>query len=208
MKKIRFLIAYGPTRERLDPVRFLSNDSTGTMGRSLVEAAKTRKQAVVSVSCPDQAESALDLHKKLKSLLPKCDVLVMAAAVCDARPAKMSKKKISKESLKNIRLVKNPDILMDLAKRKRKNQVFIGFGIESEDLLRRGFEKLKKKGLDLIVLQKVSQEVRPFGDKKIEAFVLDGHRQALRFASIDKRQLAQAVIGAALDLFAHECSFC
>ena len=200
MKK-RFLIVYGPTRERLDPVRFLTNDSTGTMGRFLVEAAKEKKQRVVSVECPKDAESALDLEKKLKPLALRCDVLIMAAAVCDARPAKVSAKKIGKESLQSIRLVKNPDILVALSKKKKKNQVFVGFGIESEDLLKSGFEKLKKKGLDLIVLQKVSAKDRPFGDKKIDAFVLVKSGRVLEFPAVDKRRLAGVVVGAALDSF-------
>ena len=214
MKKKRFLIAYGPTRERLDPVRFISNDSTGTMGRYLVEAARSKRQSVVSVHCPEEAESALDLQKKLTALLPKSDVLVMVAAVCDARPANVSTTKIGKKALKTIRLVENPDILAGLAKRKKKNQVFVGFGIESGDLLERGFKKLQKKGLDMIVLQKVSAKERPFGDKKIDAFVLNGQREVWKLPAVGKRRLARLVIGAAMELslqksgFAHSDSFC
>ena len=178
------------------------------MGRFLVDAAKKRRQAVLSVSCPDQAESARDLHQKLKVLLPKCDVLVMAAAVCDARPKTVSKTKIGKDSLQTIRLVKNPDILADLSKRKKKGQLFIGFGIESEALLKRGFLKLKKKGLDLIVLQKVSDKDRPFGDKKIDAFILNRQHKVIKLPAVDKRKLAGVLVGAALDLFARKGAFC
>ena len=200
MKKLKFLIAYGPTRERLDPVRFLTNESTGTMGKCLIEAAKAQKQSVVSVECPKDAESALDLQKKLMAFLPQCDVLVMVAAVCDARPAKVSGQKIKKDGLRSIRLVENPDILVGLSKKKKKNQIFVGFGIESEDLLRRGFVKLMKKNLDMIVLQKVSNKTSPFGDKKIDAFILDRETKVKRLPQIDKRKLAQILVGKVMEL--------
>ena len=120
---MNFLIAFGPTREPIDPVRFLSNYSTGTMGRCLVEAAKIRGHRVDAVECPNDAETARDLENVLKARMAKTDVLVMAAAVCDARPEKLAAKKIKKQNLGSIKLVKNPDILAGLAKKKRKDQI-------------------------------------------------------------------------------------
>jgi len=190
----RFLIASGPTQEPLDPVRFLSNYSTGTMGKYLTQAARRRKHRVTWVECPRDAQTALDLQRKLTRLLPKNDVLVMAAAVCDARPARVSPTKIKKGALSAIRLVKNPDILAGLAKKKRKDQLFIGFGLESEKILANGHKKLRSKGLELIVLQKVTRTQTPFGEKPIEAFILKKNGGVKRFHSISKKKLADFLV--------------
>src|SRR3989338_3246555 len=99
MKKVRFLIASGPTREPLDPVRYLSNYSTGTMGRFLAAEAKKRHHAVDWVECPRDAETAIELQTQLQKRLPKSDVLIMVAAVCDVRPHRVSGIKIKKETL-------------------------------------------------------------------------------------------------------------
>jgi phosphopantothenoylcysteine decarboxylase / phosphopantothenate---cysteine ligase len=194
MPRLRFLIVFGPTEEPLDPVRYLSNNSTGEMGRRLCEAAKTNGHVVTSVECPKDARTAMDLLKKLNSLIVKCDVLVMAAAVCDARPAKFSKLKIKKDKLQMIRLIKNPDILANLAKKKNKNQVFIGFGLESENILKNGREKIKKKNLEAIVLQKVSANKNPFGNQAIDAIILSQDGEAAHFPSLKKAELARRII--------------
>ncbi|MBI4352487.1 MAG: phosphopantothenoylcysteine decarboxylase [Candidatus Omnitrophica bacterium] len=186
----RFLIVSGPTREPIDPVRFLSNYSTGTMGKYLAQAAKRRGYKVTWIQCPKDAPTALLLRKQLRSLLPRHDVLIMAAAVCDVRPVSFSSSKIKKENLLVLRLVKNPDILADLAKRKRKDQIFIGFGLESSRLIEEGRRKLKEKGLELIVLQNVTRRANPFGDKAIRAVLLDRHGVVENFPSISKRSLA------------------
>jgi len=190
----RFLIASGPTQEPLDPVRFLSNYSTGTMGKYLARAARRRKHRVTWVECPRDAQTALDLQRKLARLLPKNDVFIMAAAVCDARPTQVSATKIKKDALSTIRLVKKPDILAGLAKKKRKNQLFIGFGLESEKMLANGLKKLKQKGLELIVLQKVTKNQTPFGERAIEAFILRKNGDVKRFRTISKPKLADFLV--------------
>ncbi len=190
----RFLIASGPTQEPLDPVRFLSNNSTGTMGKYLAQAARRRKHRVTWVECPRDAQTALSLQKKLGELLPKNDVLIMVAAVCDARPARVSAVKIKKGALSTIRLVKNPDILAGLAKKKRKDQLFIGFGLESEKMLANGLKKLRQKGLELIVLQKVTKNQTPFGERSIEAYILRKNGDVKRFRTISKPKLADFLV--------------
>lgn len=190
----RFLIASGPTQEPLDPVRFLSNYSTGTMGKYLAKAARRRKHRVTWVECPRDAQTALELQKKLSTLLPKNDVLIMAAAVCDARPMRVSATKIKKRAFSAIRLVKNPDILAGLAKKKRKDQLFIGFGLESEKMLANGLKKLKQKGLELIVLQKVTKDQTPFGERSIEAVILKKNGDVKRFRTISKPKLADFLV--------------
>jgi phosphopantothenoylcysteine decarboxylase / phosphopantothenate---cysteine ligase len=199
-RKIRFLIAYGPTEEPIDPVRYLSNRSTGTMGRFLVDAARKRGHTVTAIQCPRDVRTARELEATLRRLLPRNDVLIMAAAVCDARPAVVAKVKIKKDALTTIRLVKNPDILAGLAAVKKKGQVFIGFGLESKDLLKNGLKKLKSKSLDLIVLQQVTEKQDPFGDKKIEAVILSKDSSLKRFPTTNKRKIAEFIVREAVKL--------
>ena len=198
--KLRFLIVSGPTREPIDPVRFISNYSTGTMGKYLAEAAKHEKTAVTWVECPKDAGTARELLEKLKTLLPKHDVLIMAAAVCDVRPKTVSKSKIKKDRLSSITLVKNPDLLAALSKIKEKWQIFFGFGLESSDILKNGRNKLRKKSLELIVLQKVTIKHNPFGNKKIQATVLKKSGEIREFKSVSKRNLAHFLIREAIGL--------
>ena len=205
-KKIRFLIASGPTREPLDPVRYLSNYSTGTMGRYLAGEAKKAGHKVTWVECPGNTETAAQLEAGLKKLLPKSDVLIMAAAVCDVRPLKFSGKKIKKDQLSSIRLTKNPDILASLSKTKRKDQIFIGFALESENIFKNALKKLEEKKLDLIVLQKVTAKKTPFGDKPIDAFFLDRDEAIMRYRAIKKQKLAGLIVDAAEQLFQDKLS--
>jgi phosphopantothenoylcysteine decarboxylase/phosphopantothenate--cysteine ligase len=191
---MRFLIASGPTQEPLDPVRYLSNYSTGTMGKYLAEAAKKRGHVVRWVRCPDDAGTALDLQKKLNVYFPKSDVLVMAAAVCDVRPAAAASAKIHKEGLRSLKLVKNPDILAGLSRRKGRGQICVGFGLESGDLGKSGLRKLKEKNLELIILQKVTSKIRPFGDRKVRAEALYKSGRKVRLGLIDKKELSSFVI--------------
>lgn len=193
-KKIRFLIAYGPTREPLDPVRYLSNYSTGTMGKHLVAAAKKRGHTVRAVECPSEAESARDLEKILKRELPKNDVLIMAAAVCDVRPAGFSKAKIKKDKLASIAVVKNPDILARLAKNKKKGQTFVGFGLESENIRENGLKKIRSKNLELILLQQVTSKKNPFGEQKIDALLLTRENRSQEYLSVSKARLTEILI--------------
>ncbi len=191
---MKILIASGPTREKLDPVRYLSNYSTGAMGKALVWAAKKKGHRVTWIRCPEAAESARELEKTLWKNLPGQDALVMAAAVCDVRPERVSGLKIKKGNLSSIRLVKNPDILAGLAKLKKKNQVFIGFGLESENVLKNGTEKLKKKNLDAILLQEITEKKTPFGDKKIDAVLLKKDGTRVQFKSQTKDRIAERIV--------------
>ena len=187
----------GPTREPLDPVRYISNYSTGTMGKCLALAAKEKGHKVTWVECPKKAETALELQRLLQKFLPKHDVLIMAAAVCDVRPVRFSNLKIKKDRLASIPVKKNPDILAGLSKIKRKGQIFIGFGLESQNIIINGFKKLNQKKLDLMVLQKVTNKTNPFGDKPIDAFLLGRDEGIRRFRAIRKLRLARVIVEAA-----------
>jgi phosphopantothenoylcysteine decarboxylase/phosphopantothenate--cysteine ligase len=194
--RLKILIASGPTQEPLDPVRYLSNYSTGTMGRCLFEAAR-EKHKVTWIQCPKDAQTARELLALLKKKLPQNDVLIMAAAVCDVRPEKVETGKIKKERLEALKLVKNPDILAELANKKKKSQVFIGFGLETGDVLRNGLSKLRKKNLELILLQQVTIKKNPFGEKLIDAAALDSLKNVRRFKRSSKETIARYLIGKA-----------
>jgi phosphopantothenoylcysteine decarboxylase / phosphopantothenate---cysteine ligase len=193
-KSLRILISSGPTQEPLDPVRYLSNNSTGVMGQCLFASAKLRGHRVTLIECPGQARTAGDLYRVLKRLLPGYDALIMAAAVCDVRPKKVSSVKIKKNQLDVIPLVRNPDILKNLSKIKKSKQIFIGFGLESDQIIKKGSDKLKAKSLEAIVLQKVTQRSLPFGRRNIGAFILQKGGAVESFKSVSKNVLAGRVI--------------
>lgn len=182
-------------------MRFISNYSTGFMGRCLVQAARQKGHTVDWIECPQDAVTAKELGVQLEKRLSRCDVLVMAAAVCDARPVSVAKGKIKKEKFTQIRLVKNPDLLAGLSKKKDKSQVFIGFGLESEKLLENGAKKLKNKKLDLIALQKVTSKNKPFGKTVLQATILSPSGIVKEFKSVTKQKLAAFLVGQAEKLW-------
>lgn len=165
---MKVLVTAGPTREHLDPVRFLSNRSSGRMGYALAEAARDRGHDVVLVSGPValpppegvevvDVVSALDMLAAVSARLPWCDALIMCAAVADWRPASCSAVKLKKRAMEaQLTLVPNPDILAELAP-KKAGRLFIGFAAETHDLLAEAQGKLARKGLDLIVANDVTQ---------------------------------------------------
>ncbi len=163
----RFLISAGPTREHLDPVRFLSNRSTGKMGFAIASAAAEAGHDVrlvsgpVTLPTPPGVEridvvSAREMLAALDERLDEADVLVMTAAVADWRPREMSATKLKKREMNaTLELVPNPDILATLAA-KKGNRLFVGFAAETGDPLPEAARKLAAKGLDLIVANDVS----------------------------------------------------
>ena len=172
------LVTAGPTREFLDPVRFLSNRSTGKMGYAIAEAAAQRGHRVVLVSGPvslappegvrlRRVVSAQDMLEAIQDELDAIDVLVMAAAVADWRPASVADTKLKKHSggdgafqatdgHATLSLVATPDILATIRPRKG-DRTFVGFAAETGDPLREAGRKLRDKGLDLIVANDVSR---------------------------------------------------
>ena len=162
------LVTAGPTREYLDPVRFLSNRSTGRMGYASAEAAVARGHNVVLVSGPVSLKppcvsqlvpvvSARDMLDAVSQNLADCEVLVMCAAVADWRPKTYSDIKLKKRGMAaTLELVPNPDILSAIAPQKGK-RIFIGFAAETNDVLDEARGKLIRKGLDMIVANDVTQ---------------------------------------------------
>lgn len=165
---MRILVTAGPTREPLDPVRFLSNRSSGKMGYAIAAAAAARGHDVVLVSGPVAltppagvtlrlVETAADMLQAVEAALASCDVLVMAAAVADWRPRQASPRKLKKGGgPPSLDLEPTADILASIRPRKGP-RLFVGFAAETHDVLREAQRKLAAKGLDLIVANDVSR---------------------------------------------------
>jgi phosphopantothenoylcysteine decarboxylase/phosphopantothenate--cysteine ligase len=162
----RVLVTAGGTREAIDPVRFIGNRSSGKQGIAIALAAKNRGATVhlIAANCDvsqlqgievSTVESTLDMQKVLVEQFPRCDILIMSAAVADARPKNLSLDKIKKALLGSIELEENPDLLGSVMGMKT-DQVIVGFAAETKDHLQEARRKLESKGLDLIYVNDVS----------------------------------------------------
>ena len=202
---LRLLVSAGPTREYLDPVRFISNPSSGKMGYAVAEAARDRGAEVVLVSGPTclkapwgvevvRVESALEMRQAILERYPWAKAVVMAAAVADYRPAEVLKDKEPKaEAEKVIRLVPNPDILKELGERK-EGRVLVGFAMETASGLERAQEKLRRKNLDLIALNWVNREGVGFGSPENEVVLIARDGRVLELPRMEKRQVAHRIL--------------
>ena len=174
LKSINILISAGPTYESIDPVRFLGNRSSGKMGFALAKEAAKRGANVSLISGPvdlDTPEnvhrtnvgSATEMKKEIENKFDDIDVLIMSAAVADYQPVVSYKRKIKKsDDNMVIELKKTPDILKDLAKKKKK-QIVIGFALETESEIKNAYKKMKNKNLDAIVLNSLKDKGAGFG---------------------------------------------
>lgn len=171
---LRLLVSAGPTREYLDPVRFISNPSSGRMGYAVAQAGRDRGAAVTLVSGPVNLEppygvevigieSALELRQAMLDRATESDALVMTAAVADYRPETYVRQKVPKgpEAL-SLKLIRNPDILAELGRRNPR-PILVGFAMETEAGRERALAKVREKHLDFICLNFPTQEATPFG---------------------------------------------
>jgi len=168
LKGKKVLVTAGPTREKLDPIRFLSNYSSGKMGYALARAASYRGADVTLVSGPTDlktpigvdvhsVESASEMKKEVLKNFDSQDMVFMAAAVADYRPKSISHNKIKKSDSKaEIELMRTDDILMEMGKKKREDQLLVGFAAETENIINNASIKLKKKNADYIIANDVS----------------------------------------------------
>ncbi len=174
LQGFKILVTAGPTREPLDPARFLSNRSSGKMGYALAQAACRRGAEVTLISgpsaltCPQgvtlfKVQTAQEMNDAVLAHAANSSVIIKAAAVADYRPEtvyvhKMKKEKIARELV----LTRNPDILLELGKRKKAGQILVGFAAESTNLLEEGRRKLLAKNLDLIAVNDISGDTTGF----------------------------------------------
>ncbi len=162
--KKKILISSGPTFEAIDPVRYIGNRSSGKMGHALALAAFHRGAEVTVVTGPTSVsfpklikviyiKSADEMYKEVTKLFPKSDIFIAAAAVADFKPKKYSVSKIKKDNSElSIELEKTKDILKEISKKKKKNQIVIGFSVETDDEIENSKRKLIEKKLDMIVI--------------------------------------------------------
>ncbi len=207
----KVLVSAGGTREAIDPVRYLGNRSSGRQGFALAKAAHARGAEVTLVAAHVEVEppvgvtlvrveSALELAAALAKISATQDVIIMAAAVADFRPAALATSKIKKDGAPGkIDLVENPDILAALATQRRPGQVIVGFAAETGDeaatVVEHGLQKLRKKGADLLVINDVS-EGKVFGTAENGALIASSDGELVEVPYGSKDTLAHAVIDA------------
>lgn len=209
----RVLISAGPTQEPLDPVRFLSNRSSGKMGYAIAEAVRARGGEVVLVTGPSaltppsgvttvHVNTASEMADALSRHFSSCTVLIMAAAVADFRPRVTASGKLKKQGKSEMELAleATPDILAMLSAR-RTSQVVVGFAAETEQVLAHAKDKLKGKGLDLIVANDVTQTGGGFGSDDNAAVILSATGEQRVFSLMPKRRLADEILNAVRDLY-------
>jgi phosphopantothenoylcysteine decarboxylase/phosphopantothenate--cysteine ligase len=166
LKGVKVLVTAGGTREPIDPVRFIGNRSSGKQGMAIANAAKNRGAQVqlIAANCDVASltgidvihvETTLEMQSALQAHFDSCDILIMSAAVADARPMRISEQKIKKATLNSIELQQNPDLLAELSPRKGK-RVMVGFAAETKEHLQEARRKLESKGLDVIYVNDVS----------------------------------------------------
>jgi len=198
-KRLKILVTAGPTQEPIDPVRFISNRSSGVMGHEIARAAKRRGHAVTLISGPTALippkgakyvpiRTVNGLKRATLSRLRRSDCLFMVAAVSDWRVAKVCRRKI-KRAKRTLRLLlePTPDILA-LAGKKKGKTILVGFSLETKRDLGAARGKIKKKNLDLIVSNSFIGAKDPFGNKKVKSFIVhrSGEVECLPFLSKGK----------------------
>lgn len=212
LQGLNVLVTAGPTRERLDPVRYMSNDSSGKMGYAIAEAARDRGAKVTLVSGPTAlappagvevvpVETTRDLLNAMLTLCEVQDIIVQAAAPADYRFATISDRKLKKQNGEPLvlELVENPDVAKAVAECKHTGQTLIGFAAETNDTIANAREKLSKKGLDMIVANDVTQDGAGFAvDTNIATLITANGQTA--YPLMQKRELADHILDSALAL--------
>ena len=204
----KVLITAGPTYEKIDPVRFIGNYSTGKMGFALAEEFARRGAEVVLVAGPvtlttghpsirrGDVESAAEMYAEVIPAAADCDIIVSCAAVADFTPEEKAVSKIKREG-KNLCLKLQPtqDIAAELGKRKKEGQLLVGFALETDDEQCNAFQKLKKKNLDLIVLNSLKDEGAGFGGDTNKVTMIDRREHIQEYALKSKREVACDIVG-------------
>ena len=202
---MNILVTAGPTREFIDPVRFISNRSSGKMGYAIARAAVRRGHRVVLVSGPVSLPSpegltlvrvisAADMHSAVEENIADCDALVMAAAVSDWRPDRIHENKLKKRlAPATLKLEPVPDILLGLAARKG-GRIFVGFAAETERLLDEARDKLRRKRLDMIVANDVSRADAGFEVDTNAVTFIPAHGEAQTLPLLSKDEVAERLL--------------
>lgn len=208
MTKPTAIVTAGPTIEQIDPVRFISNYSSGKQGYYIAEALLKAGFAVTLVSGPVNLKVSSEINlikvKTADEMLKACikklpsDVAICVAAVCDYRPEKTSKEKLKKtKNQLTLKLVKNPDILQTISHHKKRPKIVVGFAAETEKLITNAKKKLVAKNLDMIVANNV-KKTNIFGEEITSASIIKKTRlkktELLSFDNIKKQRLAEIIV--------------
>lgn len=213
MVGMKVAITVGPTYEKIDPVRFIGNYSSGKMGFALAEECVSRGAEVIAVTGPVAAypsdsrinivkvESALEMNEEALKAFRTADIGIFAAAVADYRPETYSDHKIKREGKDEmiIRLVKNPDISSNVSEEKKEGSILVGFALETDDALDNAHKKLEKKNLDMIVLNSLEDKGAGFrtDTNKVTVIARDGFKRAFPLKS--KREVAADIVDIILE---------
>ena len=202
---MRILITAGPTREPIDPVRFLSNRSTGKMGYAIATAAELRGHDVLLVSGPVNVpnpggchiisvETASQMHDEVMEHSKGCDAAVMVAAVADYTPLETSPHKLKKSGDKDIKLKRTKDVLGSMRQIFGFDGVLVGFAADTEELRENALSKMKRKGCDFIVANDVSRKDIGFESdyNEVTIFQSDGSKEHIKKCS--KQKIAEKIL--------------
>ncbi len=208
----RVLVSAGPTQEPIDPVRFISNHSSGKMGYAIAEAARDRGAEVILVTGPStltpppgvttvSVKTASEMTDALSRHFPAATVLIMAAAVADFRPKNQAAQKLKKQGKSELvlELEATPDILAMLSAR-RTSQIVVGFAAETEHVVSHAKDKLRGKGLDLIIANDVMQAGSGFGSDDNAVVILSAGGEQRVLGLMPKRRLADEILTAVHEL--------
>ena len=203
----KVLITAGGTKERIDPVRYISNDSSGKMGYALAEDAAQKGAEVILISATtalpvpngvkiEHVESAREMQEEVLNYFPAMDIAIMVAAVSDYRvkePATQKMKKTDDENEITLTLVKNPDILKQLGNLKKENQTVIGFAAETHQVMEFARQKLDKKNADFIIANDVSDQSIGFGSDMHQVTILSKNGEEILLPKVSKNLLAKEI---------------
>jgi phosphopantothenoylcysteine decarboxylase/phosphopantothenate--cysteine ligase len=204
---LHVLVTAGGTREPIDPVRFVGNRSSGKQGHALAAEAAARGAKVTLVSTVDlpvppqadvvRVETAAEMEEAVQAAGASADVVVMAAAVADFRPARVAERKLKKQAgVPDLTLEPTPDILAGLGKRKRPGQTIVGFAAETDEVRQNAAAKLAAKGIDLIVANDVTAPGAGFEHDTNHVVIMDADGTEREVPLADKRAIARAVFDA------------
>lgn len=205
----KIIVSAGPTIEAIDPVRYITNRSSGKMGYAISRAARDRGAEVILVAGPNDLDdikaietrhilSNEDLIENIDKNFDEADSLIMAAAPCDFAVEIKSQSKLKKEDLSSLSLKKNPDIIRYFAD-KKKDQILIGFAAETDNLLDNARQKRKDKGLDFIVANDVSSKETGFDSEENKGYIIS-EKEEIEIPKMDKYDMANII----LDVLIHE----
>ncbi|PLX13396.1 MAG: bifunctional phosphopantothenoylcysteine decarboxylase/phosphopantothenate--cysteine ligase CoaBC, partial [Marinilabiliales bacterium] len=207
LKTKRILVTAGPTFEPIDPVRFIGNYSSGKMGYAIASELADQGAEVVLISGPTHLEINNDLIHKINvqtaeemfnmavQQFERCDAAIMSAAVADFKPVMQHNEKVKRGKEEwQIMLEPNKDIAAELGKVKKKNQILVGFALETNNELENAMKKIQKKNLDFIVLNSLQEEGAGFGHDTNKISIINKHNNITKFELKSKKEVAFDIV--------------